>query len=109
MPEAAHPLPSLDELPRGRGWVSIATVDLDGKNWTLDFAAKILDFPERDLRDLVRISRMRPAGVMNMRGYRSSGRTPRAYPAEKLIRLTEAVMDLREDFPDSPDSDLQSM
>lgn len=124
MPEGTHPLPDLDEcthglpdarnlrewletrrdgnlirddeLTRGKGWAGLPSVEIDGQNWTVDFAARILDFPERDLRDLIRITGLQPAGVMNMRSYRSQGRAPRAYPAGKLIRITEAIADLRE-------------
>jgi hypothetical protein len=89
MPESAHPLP---------GWESLPEAPLDGRNWTLDFAAKMLEIPEKDLRDLVRITELKPSGVLNMRTFRTSGRTPRAYPAEKLIMITEALSDLREDL-----------
>lgn len=94
MPDAAHPLPDL--LPRG--WTGIPFAELDGQSWTLDFAAKLLDIPERDLRDVIRITGLQPSGVLNMRHYRSQGRAPRAYPAGGLIRLSEAIADLREEF-----------
>jgi hypothetical protein len=114
MPDPAHPLPEIPQWEQEvmneqyercirKGWVSIPEADFDGKSWTLDFAAKMLGIPERDLRDLVRITGLAPTGVMNMRGYRSQGRTPRAYPAQALIAIAEAIEDLR-DFPDSADS-----
>jgi hypothetical protein len=92
-----------DDLPRGKGWAGAPVVELDGASWTLDFAAKMLDIPERDLRDLVRIAELQPSGVMNMRAYKVQGRAPRAYPAEKLIKITETAIRLREemDFPRS--------
>jgi hypothetical protein len=99
MPEGAHPL---DELPRGKGWAGIECLEPDGANWTLDFAAKMLDTPERDLKDLIRITGLKPSGVLNMRGS-GSGRIPRAYPAEKLIRIIDAIEDLCE-FLETPDS-----
>jgi hypothetical protein len=115
MPEGAHPLPDLGDIPewelevmkeqyercQRKGWVSIPEVDLDGKNWSLGFAAKILDVPEKDLRRRVREEKLEPSGVIAIRGYRSQGRHPRAYPAVELIRIAEALAD---DFPDSPDS-----
>lgn len=94
-----------DDLARGRGWAGIGFVELDGTNWTLDFASKMLEFPEKDLRDLVRITGLAPAGVMNMRDYKSQGRAPRAYCAAKLIMLTETVSALQEkiNFPEAAD------
>lgn len=88
------------------GWAGIGKVDPDGQNWTLDFAARMLDLPERDLRDLVRITGLEPAGVLNMRTYRTQGRAPRAYPASRLIMITEILAELREkiNFHGSADS-----
>jgi hypothetical protein len=95
-----------DEPPRGKGWAGAPFVPLDGSSWTLDFAARMLDIPERDLRDLIRITALEPSGVMSMRPYRSQGRAPRAYPADRLIVLTEAIGKLREEmnFPGVADS-----
>lgn len=83
------------------GWAGMDPVNPDGQNWTLGFASKILEIPERDLRDLVRITDLAPAGVLNMRDYKVQGRTPRAYPARDLITITEAVRELcgKLDFP----------
>ena len=94
-----------DDLARGRGWAGIGFVELDGANWTLDFASKMLEIPEKDLRDLVRITGLTPAGVLNMRGYKSQGRAPRAYSASKLIMLTETLMAIQEkiNFPEAAD------
>jgi hypothetical protein len=94
-----------DDLARGRGWAGIGFVELDGANWTVPFASKMLDFPEKDLRDLIRITGLPPAGVLNMRDYKSQGRAPRAYPAEKLIMITETAAALREkmNFPGTAD------
>ena len=78
------------------GWRHLPPADFSGQSWTLDFAAKVLDIPERDLRDIVRITALQPCGVMNMRTFSTSGRTPRAYAATELIRITEAVLMLRE-------------
>lgn len=77
-------------------WEGGEFVDQDGENWPLDFAAKMLSMPEKDLRDLVRIAGLEPAGVIRMAGFRRQGRAPRAYPAEKLILLAQGVADLRE-------------
>ena len=95
MPEGMHPL---DELPRGKGWVGIGKVDLDGKNWTLDFASKYLDVPEALLRVAVKYTSLSPAGTLNMREYRSQGRTPRAYPAGKLIIIAEGLEAIRDNL-----------
>lgn len=78
------------------GWASLPFVDIDGKNWPLDFAAKMLDIPLKDLQDLVRISGLQPAGVIRMAEFRRKGRQPRAYSAEKLIMLTEEIRELRD-------------
>jgi hypothetical protein len=82
MPEGAHPLP---------GWKDIGFVDLDGQSWSLAFAAKVLDVPERDLRKRVREEGLEPVGVIRMRTFRSQGRQPRAYSAEELIRIAETL------------------
>lgn len=79
-----------------KGWRGSPPVTLDGDNWPLDFAAKLLDIPEKDLRDLVRISGLSPAGTMKMATYARSGRHPRVYSAAKLIRLAEGMRVLSE-------------
>src|SRR5260370_18100814 len=100
MPEGAHPLPPL------KGWGSIPFAELDGANWTLGFAAKLLDVPEKELRKRVKEEGLQPAGVINMRPFRSQGRAARAYPAGELIRISEAITEIREtrDFPAPPAS-----
>ena len=90
MPEGAHP------LPPEKGWKGEDFVDIDGQNWPLDVAAKWLDFPESDLRDLVRILELESAGVIRMSSFSRQGRQPRAYPADKLVMIVEAIRDLRE-------------
>lgn len=69
-------------------------MEIDGDNWTLDIAAKLLSIPERDLRDLVRITGLAPSGVIRMAPFRRQGRQPRAYPADKLILISETVRGL---------------
>ncbi len=91
-----HPLPQDDTLLRGKGWAGLPAVELDGDNWTLAFAAKHLEIPEGLLREVVKYLELEPSGTMNMREYRSQGRTPRAYPAKTLIDIAEALMSLRE-------------
>lgn len=76
------------------GWRSLSFVDIDGQNWPLEFAAKMLDIPLEDLRDLVRIVHLEPAGVIRMAGFRRQGRQPRAYEARKLIEITEVIREL---------------
>jgi hypothetical protein len=92
MPEGAHPLPGLR-----KGWSGVTPVELDGKNWPLDIAARLLDVPEKDLRKLVRQHGLQPAGTANMRPFRGSGRAARVYPAHDLIRITEDY------FPETAD------
>lgn len=91
-----HPLPQDDLLPRGRGWAGIPQVELDGSSWTLSFAAKHLEIPEDLLRKTVAYTDLEPAGTLNMREYRSQGRTPRAYPAKALIEIAETLMSLKD-------------
>lgn len=79
-----------------KGWKGEPPVALDGDNWPLDFAAKMLDIPEKDLRDLVRITGLKPSGTMSMASYRRSGRNPRVYSGTELIRICEAVRTLAE-------------
>lgn len=84
-----------------RGWKGKLPVALDGNNWPLDFAAKMIGCPEKDLRDLIRIIGLEPAGTLKMASYRRSGRHPRAYDASKLVRIWQAIQDLRETLNDS--------
>lgn len=100
MPEGAHPLED-DLLSRGRGWAGIPFVEIDGVNWPLEFAAKMLDIPARDLADLVRILGLQPAGTIRMASYRRQGRQPRAFEAAKLIRITEVIAKLSEELASS--------
>jgi hypothetical protein len=86
-PRAPHPK---------RGWGHAPEVPVDGTNWPLPFAAKTLDIPERDLRDLIRVVGLPPAGTMKMASYRRSGRNPRVYEASKLIKLVLEVQRLAE-------------
>lgn len=92
MPEGAHPLPSLK-----KGWSDgeKGFVDLDGENWPLAQAAQLLEIPEKDLRDLVRITGLQPSGVIRMSSFKRQGRQPRAYPADKLIMLGEFLAELK--------------
>jgi hypothetical protein len=79
-------------------WQGLPPAELDGRNWTLDFASKYLEIPEDLLRKTVTYLEIPPSGTLNMRQYRSQGRTPRAYPARKLIMIMEALETLREDL-----------
>jgi len=83
-------------LPPESGWESAPPVDLDGKNWTLGFAAKYLDVPEVLLRELIRYTGLSPAGTLNMREFRTQGRTARAYAAGRLIAYAEVLAEMRE-------------
>lgn len=78
------------------GWKGGPFVELDGTNWSVGFAAGLLDIPEKDLRDLIRITGLQPVGVIRMSGYSRQGRQPRAYPAAKLIAISEAITALKD-------------
>ena len=62
----------------GRAFLSWRSTD---RTWiSLDFAAKMLEIPLKDLTDLVRIVKLEPAGVIRMASYhRRQGRQPRAF------------------------------
>jgi hypothetical protein len=77
-----------------KGWKGISEVPADGRNWPLDFAARTLGLPEKDLRDLVRIMDVQPSGTMPMAEFRRSGRNPRVYDAAALVRLYDWVQKL---------------
>jgi hypothetical protein len=77
-----------------KGWAGVPEVPVDGRNWPLEFAARTLGIPERDLRDLVRIMGLEPTGTMPMAQYRRSGRNPRVYDAAKLVRLYQLTREL---------------
>lgn len=79
-----------------KGWKGKRPVPVDGNTWPLDFAAKMLECPERDLRDLVRIVGLEPAGTLKMTSFRRSGRHPRAYDASKLVDLWDKTQELIE-------------
>lgn len=76
------------------GWEGLPPVEPDGSSWPLDLAAKVLDMPERDLRDLVRICGLPPTGTVKVADFRRSGRNPRAYDGAKLVKICEAVRKL---------------
>jgi hypothetical protein len=78
------------------GWEGLPRVELDGDNWPLDVAATILDMTERDLRDLVRLSGLKPVGTMTMAQFRRSGRTPRVYDGSRLALLCDEMRQIRE-------------
>ena len=81
-----------------RGWAGKPPVPIDGDNWPLDFAAKTLGISEKDLRDLVRILGLEPAGTMTWANFKRSGRNPRVYNASKLIKIYTAVQQLTQDL-----------
>jgi hypothetical protein len=81
-----------------KGWEGKPPVAIDGDNWPLDFAAKTLGLSERDLRDLVRITGLEPAGTMSWSNYRRSGRNPRVYNASKLVKIFSTVKKLTEEL-----------
>jgi hypothetical protein len=82
------------ECKPSRGWAGKLPVALDGDNWPVDFAAKMLGCSEKDLRDLIRIVGLQPTGTMRMASYRRSGRNPRAYSGSKLVELWQSVMEI---------------
>lgn len=77
-----------------KGWNGAPPVALDGKNWPLDMAAEIIGIPEKDLRDLVRILKLPPAGTIRTAAFKRSGRNPRAYSGTKLVKICEAMRKL---------------
>jgi hypothetical protein len=86
------------------GWAGIPFTELDGQSWPLGFAATLLGIPERDLRELVRITGLQPSGVIRTAPYSRQGRQPRAYPASQLIMICDALTALRESFTHSDNS-----
>ncbi len=109
MTEGAHPLPPLpvpqeeiDAFPP-RGWHGAPFVPPDGQNWPLKIAAEMLDLPEQDIRDQVRIienikGESIASGVIKANAYTRQGRQPRAYPAKKLIAICEDIRSLAENL-----------
>lgn len=83
--------------PAKAGWEGLPEVEMNGENWTLDVAAEVLGISERDLRDLVRIVGLKPAGTMNMAHFRRPGRHPRAYEGAKLAQIYDAVRQIARD------------
>lgn len=102
MPEASHPLPSLDgglvcDCPP-KGWKSLPEQELDGNHWTVAVASQVLGIPLDDLKALIRITGVQPSGTAKMAAYRRSGRQPRVYLATHLIKLNEALVALRREL-----------
>lgn len=89
------------------GWHGAPLVDNDGENWPLEFAARMLHMPEKDLRDLIRIvnnmheGTLDPTGTIKMASFRRQGRHPRAYPGSKLVRLVESLAEICESLASS--------
>lgn len=81
-----------------RGWVGLPVMEIDGKAWPLDFAARYLEMPEEDLRGIVKAVRLQPVGTVRMSEFSRSGRQPRAYEARKLIIIAEAIRNLTEEL-----------
>jgi hypothetical protein len=92
MPEGAHPLPPV------KGWAGLDMVELDGKAWPLDFAAKHLGVSEEYLRVAVKEIGLQPVGTIRTAAFRRSGRQPRAYRARSLIVITEKLEELRREL-----------
>jgi hypothetical protein len=86
-----HPLPPLPHVKEDgrKGWEGLPFVPLDGQNWSLEFAAKILGCSKEFLADRVRHLNIPPAGVIRMSEFSRKGRQPRAYPAVTLIAICE--------------------
>jgi hypothetical protein len=83
------------------GWHGAPFVPADGQHWPLSIAATMLDLPEQDLRDLVRIveavrGESLASGTIRMNAFSRQGRQPRAYPAVKLIAICEGIRSLAE-------------
>jgi len=77
-------------------WDGLPFVEVDGLSWPLEFAAAQLGMKTQDWRDLVRITDLEPSGVIRMSDFRRQGRQPRAYPAAKLIIISEDIARLQE-------------
>jgi hypothetical protein len=71
----------------------------------VQFAAnEMLDIPEKDLRDLIRIlnnaepGAVEAAGVIRMNAYSRQGRQPQAYPSRKLIFALDGIRKLAQEL-----------
>jgi hypothetical protein len=85
------------------GWHSLPFVPPDGEHWPLSTAATLLDIPEQDLRDLVRIvenirGESLSSGVIRMSSFSRKGRQPRAYPGSRLTEICEGVRSVAENL-----------
>lgn len=77
-----------------KGWTGLPEVKIDGNSWPLTFAAELLDFPEKDLRELIRITGLKPIGTIKTSDFARQGRNPRAYNASELVRLVNGIREL---------------
>lgn len=76
------------------GWTGLPEVPVDGKSWPLTFAAELLEFPEKDLRELIRITGLKPVGTIKTSDFARQGRNPRAYDANQLLKLVNGIREL---------------
>jgi hypothetical protein len=82
----------------GKGWKGLPEVPLNGEHWPVEFAADALGIAPKDLRDLIRIAGVQPSGTAKIASFSRSGRHPRAYPADVLIKLYEAIYNIRSEL-----------
>ena len=83
------------------GWNGLPFVPPDGASWPAEFAAELLGMDEELLRMLLRKLEVEPAGVIRMSSFSRKGRQPMAYPAKKLIMISEDMIALRERLKDA--------
>ena len=82
----------------GKGWTGLPPLEPDGSHWPVTFAADLLYWDERDLRDALRILGVTPDGTIRMAGFARQGRQPAAYNAEKLTLIDTRIRELREEL-----------
>lgn len=79
-----------------KGWSSdgLKTVGDDDKNWTAAEAAVLLGPPDLntdEVRRLIRLFDIEPAGKRRTTGHGQSGRHARVYPAAELIEAYDKL------------------
>lgn len=97
----AVPVSSSTNGRTNRGWSSdgLRTVGDDELLWTVSDAASLLGPPAltpRQVRDLVKLAGITPAGKRRVTPRGQAGRHARVYPASALIRAYDAISRLTE-------------
>lgn len=84
--------------PRGWSSAGLKVVGDDPELWTVADASKLLGPPDldvREVRNLVRIFSIDPAGKRRVTPSKQGGRHARVYPASEFIKAYDAIQRMK--------------